>query len=207
MWRFILRENIRDCRLRIAREASPDMRAVLAQRLGTLEAELEDLVALSTPDLVRRVPALGVIADRAIRDAMRLAGAQFAHLQIFDWNSDDLVILAQRNFRAPFLQHFAAIRDDGDRLCGRALAEGGPLTVADVATDPHFAAHRDVALAEGVRALQITPLRTARGDCLGVLSIHFGNPRAFVRNDLDRMIDHATAVADRLQPFLQNACG
>jgi GAF domain-containing protein len=205
MWRFILRENIRDCRLRIARETRADARGLLAQRIAALEAELEDLVALSTPDLVRQVPALGVIAERAIRDAMRLAGAQFAHIQVFDWNSDTLVVLAQRNFRAPYLRHFAAIRSDDDVLGARSLAEHGPLTIADVATDPGFAPHREVSLAEGVRALQVTPLRTEQGHCLGMLSIHFGNPHTFTRNDLDRMIDHATGVAERMLPFLQNA--
>jgi GAF domain-containing protein len=198
MWRFILRENIREIRARIAAETASETAAeaaaALRRQLAGFEAELAELDALSTPDLVRQVPALGVIAGRAIKDAMLLADAQFSLLQVVEPVSASLVILAQRNFRAPFLRHFATI--------GGAGVPEGPRVVGDTATDPDFVRHRDASLAEGVRALQITPLRTAQGRGIGVLTVHFGTPRSFTANDLDRMADHAMAVAEHLAAFL-----
>jgi GAF domain-containing protein len=56
--------------------------------------------------------------------------------------------------------------------CGTAAHLGRPVYVTDIATDPLWAAYRDLALPHGLRACWSTPIRHAGGDVMGTFAIY-----------------------------------
>lgn len=123
------------------------------------------------------------LVEWATDEAMRLLGAQYGKLQIYDEASGALLILAQRNFRTGFLEHFAVVRAGSGSVCSRVLATGKRVAIEDVMTDPDFEPHRGAAEEADFRAVQSTPLLDGSGKLLGVLSTHFKNPRRFSDTD------------------------
>lgn len=202
MWRSILEDNIRHFReLIVARKAehNPEtLRCLLAEA----EAELDQLERASTTERTRGDAVLRIFAETAIDDAMNLTQAQFGTLQIFDETSGSLIILAQKNFRKPFLDHFAIVKPGDGSACGRASVGSRRLMIENVALDPTFELHRRVALDAGFRAVQSTPLRDGSGKLLGVLSTHFSSLRRFSVDEHAMMDRHCAFVAATLARLL-----
>jgi two-component sensor histidine kinase len=65
-----------------------------------------------------------------------------------------------------------------------ALARGERVIIPDVAQDPAYAPSLAAARVAGYRAVQSTPLLTATGGPLGMLSTHFRQPRRFAAREL-----------------------
>ncbi len=63
--------------------------------------------------------------------------------------------------------------------CGTAAWTGETVIVTDIASDPRWAAYRDLALAHGLRACWSTPIRERRsGRVLGTFAVYARTPRA-----------------------------
>jgi signal transduction histidine kinase len=118
---------------------------------------------------------VSAVLEQMLDAAMDLQGAEFGNVQLYDAELRGLVIVAQRNFQDPFLEHFALVRRERC-ACGRAADTHSRVIVEDVETDEGFAPHRNVAAAAGFRAVQSTPLIGNGGELLGMLSTHFRNP-------------------------------
>lgn len=202
MWRAILEDNIRHFRELLAAKRPEHNADTLRRLLAEAEAELEQLERASTHERARSDAILRVFAETAIDDAMRLNQAQFGNLQIFDETSGSLIILAQRNFRNPFLNHFAIVKPGDGSACGRASVDSNRLVIEDIALDPAFESHLRVAIEAGFRAVQSTPLRDGSGRLLGVLSTHFSNPRCFSVDEHAMMDRHSAFVATTLARLL-----
>ena len=135
-------------------------------------------------------PAQGHEMVHAALDAAVCAtGADMGNVQLRC--SDGLRIVAQRGFDDAFLGFFGRVTEGDDCACGRALRLGRRIVVRDVANDPIFA---DTAAGEAMakahaRAVQSTPLVSASGQLLGVLSTHYERPREVGEHELD-IIDH-----------------
>src|SRR4051812_5739436 len=56
--------------------------------------------------------------------------------------------------------------------CGTAAYLGRPVYVTDIATDPLWAAYRDLALPHGLRSCWSTPIRHADGGVMGTFAIY-----------------------------------
>jgi len=56
--------------------------------------------------------------------------------------------------------------------CGTAAYSGIPVYVTDIATDPRWAAYREVALPHGLRSCWSTPIRHADGHVMGTFAIY-----------------------------------
>src|SRR3954451_16938791 len=56
--------------------------------------------------------------------------------------------------------------------CGTAAFLGRPVYVTDIATDPLWAAYRDLALPHGLRSCWSTPIRHADGGVMGTVAIY-----------------------------------
>jgi GAF domain-containing protein len=96
--------------------------------------------------------------------------AEMGNIQVLE--SGVLRIAAQHGFERPFLDFFAAVKDD-ESACGHALQTGGRVIVEDVQTSPVFAgkpAHA-VMLKAGLRSVCSTPIRVNR-KLYGMLSVH-----------------------------------
>jgi GAF domain-containing protein len=69
--------------------------------------------------------------------------------------------------------------------CGTAAYSGRPIYVTDIATDPLWAAYRDLALPHGLRSCWSTPIRHADGHVMGTFAIYHRNSSGPIREELD----------------------
>lgn len=133
--------------------------------------------------------------------AIELSGADKGNLQLVDEPTGTLEIEAQRGFGPAFLEFFGRVRHDSASACGAALNSGTRVVVEDIATNPHFAGQQSllVLLAEGVRAVQSTPLISSSGRVQGIISTHFARVHRPSEREL-RMLDLlARQAGDYLQ--------
>lgn len=202
MWRFLLKENIRRFRDQLAAAKSDTDREMLTRLLNDAEAELFELENNSTPDVAKNDAALKLFSERSIDEAMRLDGAQFGTLQIYDQRSEGLIILAQRNFRAEFLRPFILITPGEGSLSGRCFVEGRTIIVEDVNEDPNFKGRRELARQGGFKAVQSSPLIGRSGNVIGVLSTHFADPHRFSPDEISRIERFANSVGSGLEKRL-----
>lgn len=185
----------------------------LARRLGARPADLAgwmrgegrlpERVFLAAVDVImeddaqrlRRSAALRQgSAERIARALETLARAQGPLAGRLEGGG--LLLKAQRGFGEPFLRFFADVRHETSSACATALAAGQRIVVADVASSPIFAgtASRDVLLAEGIAAVQSTPLIGPHGDVVGMLSTHYDHPGEPPDADLE-VVDRIAARA------------
>ena len=69
--------------------------------------------------------------------------------------------------------------------CGTAAYLGRPVYVTDIATDPLWAAYRDLALPHGLRSCWSTPIRHADGEVMGTFAIYHRTISGPARDELD----------------------
>jgi PAS domain S-box-containing protein len=186
----------RDITERIESEAS--LRRTEARLVAELEAtsRLHELSGrlLSATDLL---PALQDVLDNAIRTC----GADFGNIQLFNASASALEIAVHRGFRADFLDYFRSVRTDEGSACSQAMQKGGRVIIEDVRRDPSYVPHLAIAASAGYRAVASTPLVAHNGAVVGMLSVHFGAPRALPESDgklLDLYARHAADLVERL---------
>ncbi|WP_336978543.1 GAF domain-containing protein [Altererythrobacter fulvus] len=183
---------------RLKEALSSDLPAAMHAKLSRLLAEAE---AEQTQAMLAALPAdqsfadtngdLLAIADHAVIEAMRLLGAQFGSLQLYDPETETLQIVAQRNFREPQLEYFAVVRPNDNLACSRCVTERRRVIIEDVAEEPSYRPHLEVAERAGIRAVQSTPLQDSSGRLLAVLSTLFTAPRSFTQSECDALDLHA----------------
>jgi EAL domain-containing protein (putative c-di-GMP-specific phosphodiesterase class I)/GAF domain-containing protein len=78
--------------------------------------------------------------------------------------------------------------------CGTAAYHRTLVVADDLATDPRWAAFRELALGYGLRACWSTPVLAADGSVLGTFALYYGEPRAPTDPEL-RLIEDAAALA------------
>ncbi len=161
------------------------------QRMHRAAGELRDCSRLET------------LLPKVLDGALSLTGADFGNVQLLDPVSGALTIVTESGFCSEFTDYFAAV-DDDHSACGRAARNRAQTVIADVATDPAFAPHREIAAAAGFRAVQSTPLADSSGRLVGIVSTHFrcpGQPSARDLRILELFGDLAgEAVARQLGP-------
>jgi PAS domain S-box-containing protein len=145
----------------------------LKDRLGADLVAMTRLHELSTK--LQAMTDLHQVLAEILDATILLQEADFGNVQIFDLETRTLEIVAQRGFRAEFLEHFAAVKEES-AACGRALMQGQRVIIEDVAIDAAFAPHRAIAARAGFRAVQSTPLFDHGGEPLGMISTHFRQP-------------------------------
>lgn len=202
MWRFVLQENIRRYRDLLAKAESETDTDRLRQLLQATELELSEINEASTPDVARRDGALRMLAEHAVEGALKRHNAQFSSLQIHDPRREFLIILAQKNFRAPFLHHLALMKPGDGSACGRCLEEDAPAAIHDVHRDPAFEPHREAAREAGFRAVQASPVRNGSGETIAIISTYFSAPQDFSEKQLNRLVDYAGSIGAGLQRCL-----
>jgi GAF domain-containing protein len=136
----------------------------------------------------------GQLFDKALEIAMSLAAADFGNIQLVDPTKGTLRIVAHTGFNSEFLEYFAAV-DDSASACGRAAEQRAQVVIGDVAIDPGFAPHRDIAAASQFRSVQSTPLIAADGVLVGMISTHWRRPHRPLELNLELMACYADLVA------------
>ena len=162
-----------------------------------LAAELDSLAQLhrfSTSMI--EAGNLPAVLEQMLASTIQVQGADFGVVQLYDPEQGGLVIVAQRNFRASFLSHFALVRAN-DSACGRAVLYRRRVIIEDVEIDAGFVGYRHFAAEAGFRAVQSTPLISHSGELLGMLSTHFRRPHRPSDNEL-RLTDIYVRQAARM---------
>jgi hypothetical protein len=162
-------QRIVDSEVRITRTAL--LRALRRRSDGHgLDFLAEDFLALAD----------GPTLFRAILDAATgPGGGASADLQLYDRRTGVLRIAAHHGFPREFLAFFATVGASAPTACAAAVVSGAPVLVDDVTRSAIFAGRSTLEpmLAAGSRAVSSYPLRTPRGEILGVLSFHHRTPR------------------------------
>jgi PAS domain S-box-containing protein len=78
--------------------------------------------------------------------------------------------------------------------CGTAAYRKETVIVSDIAGDPLWADHRELALAHGLRACWSTPIVAGDGRVLGTFALYYGEPRRPDARDL-ALIERAAHIA------------
>jgi hypothetical protein len=133
--------------------------------------------------------------------AIGLTGADMGTLQRFDEDGDCLELVASRGFSSQALSFFGIVRRDTNSSCAAAFTRRMRVFVENLATSYLYVGTRelDVLSADGVAAVQSTPLISSSGRLWGVLSTHFRRTQlesAFDHAPLDRL---AIRIADSLE--------
>ena len=161
------------------RELSSVARA-LNQAAVTVTAELEDMRRLNELStlLVREEHKFETCYDEITKTAIAISGAHKGNLQLFDDTSRSLRIVAQQGFQEEFLKFFESVNDHAAASCGTAMSSNEQVVVDDVLTSETFVGQpaQKVLLDAEVRAVMSTPLRSSKGNLLGVISTHFSRP-------------------------------
>src|SRR5262249_37631055 len=138
--------------------------------------------------------------ETLLNDVVALHGAEYGDLQLLV--GDDLVVVAQRGFTAPFLRTFRRVSRADGCACGRALRAGRTVVVTDVTKDPDYAAFRAEAAAAGYRSVQSTPIATSRGRVLGMVSTLFANVHEPTPIELETLRRYSGVAADYLEDLI-----
>jgi GAF domain-containing protein len=141
-------------------------------------------------------------ADTLLNDVVALHGAEYGDLQLAV--GDELIIVAQRGLSASFLRTFRRVRKDDGCACGRAFRLGKTVVVADVETDPEYAAFRSDAESAGYRSVQSTPLVTRSGSVLGMVSTMFVDVHEPTPIELEMLGRYCKIGAEYLMTLLGN---
>jgi PAS domain S-box-containing protein len=122
-------------------------------------------------------PDLSSVLYEMLDAAIKLQGADFGNVQLYDEAAGTLRIVAHRSLDQEFLDYFATVDARETSACGLALRSGRRVIIDDVTTHPDFEPHRGIAASTGFRAVQATPLRDQdSGKPIGMLSTHFRKP-------------------------------
>ena len=138
---------------------------------------------------------------RVVDIAIAITHADMGTLQRFDEKADCLTIAASRGLSGKVLTFFSVVRRDNNTTCAAALTRRMRVFVEDVSTSYLFVGTRelDVLRADGIAAVQSTPLISSNGRLWGVFTTHFREPQIESEYDhapLDRL---AVQVANTLE--------
>jgi two-component sensor histidine kinase len=168
------------------RELSSVARALNQAALTVLDnqkqiaAELEDMRRLNELStlLMREENKFETCCDEITRTAIAISGADKGNLQLFDETLGSLRIVAQHGFQERYLKFFQSVDDHVAASCGTAMATNEQVIVDDVLTSKIFVDQpaQKMLLEAEVRAVISTPLRSSKGNLLGVISTHFSRP-------------------------------
>ncbi len=116
--------------------------------------------------------------ESVLEAALVVTRAPKGTLQVYDAGAESLLLVAQRGFARPFVDRFSVVRDGDQTSCREALAQHRRVVVEDMRRSPIFAGAPGMPLieAEGLRAVQSTPMLSRRGVLRGVFSTYWTEP-------------------------------
>lgn len=133
--------------------------------------------------------------------AIGMTGADMGTLQCFHENADCIELVASRGFSSQALSYFAIVRRDTNSTCAAAFTRRMRVFVENVSTSYLFVGtlELDVLSAEGVAAVQSTPLISSNSRLWGVLSTHFHEAQTESAFDYAALDRFAVQIADSLE--------
>ncbi|WP_280154458.1 ATP-binding protein [Piscinibacter sp. XHJ-5] len=167
--------RVRGASVDITRRKETD--TLLRQTQDELRQQVADLrrlheVSSRLIELPTLADQLGLLLDTACEVHQTGRGL----VSLFDPRLRRLAIEASTGFDEESLRRLCAA-GSGPLACDAAFVQGRRVVVEDIERDPDFEPLREQAQREGIRALHSTPLLSMSGDVIGVLSVHFAQPR------------------------------
>jgi PAS domain S-box-containing protein len=173
-----------------------------AKAESAIAADLRDMQVLQqlSEHLVLENDA-DVIYQELVEAAITLTAADAGTIQLFDEETQDLVLLATRGFEKQFTDHFLRVKSGSSTSCGRALANKQRTFVDfDAPEDPDGCLRRH--LEAGYLSAQSTPLLNRAGKPVGMLSTHWRShhrPTGRELRFLDLLARQAADLLERRQ--------
>ena len=165
-----------------AEEALRESQAQLAVEVQTMR----DLHDSSTRLL--GMSDLNAAFEEFLDSSMRLLGADFGNVQLYNAKHKVLELVTTRGFHPEFIEKFKFVCSDDNTACGRAARSGERIIIEDVEQDALYKPYLQDAAKADYRAVQSTPIVDRQGRLLGMLSTHFRAPHRPSEDDL-RLLD------------------
>lgn len=137
--------------------------------------------------------------DELIALAMRMDDAPMATVQLFDEVSETFSVVAQRGFEPAFLRYVWRIGPDDDFALNRAVRERRAVLIEDIEADALYRPHLEMAQMADFRAVLATPMISAAGNLVGVLSTHFKEPKRVSATHMRTLYRYMGIAADVIQ--------
>ena len=149
-------------------------------------------------EMVAKGDSRAAILHALCRMVEELATGSLSSILLLDADTNCL-----RHGAAPSLPRPYVEAIDGSAIgptagsCGTAAYRAEPVIVSDIATDPLWAAYRDLALPHRLRACWSTPILSSEGRVLGTFAIYYREPRTPTPQDQDliEQITHLASIA------------
>lgn len=120
---------------------------------------------------------LASLLEPVLEGAIKLQGADFGDIALFDPDQRTLRIVAHQGVGREFLEHFGCTDSDDASACRCPTNGGRALVIQDVREHADYAPHLKVATATGYRGVSCTQLaERGTGAPLGVLTTLFREP-------------------------------
>ena len=168
-------------------------------RLDHVLATVRRLQEVST-SLIRE-PDACTLYEEIMNVAVAIMSSDFASIQMVRPGTGDLELLGHRGFTPEAAAFWAIVPPDANCTCGKALASGQRIIVADVDACEYMAGSDDLAMYRqtGIRSVQSTPLMARDGRLLGMISRHWRVPRLPREQDLPLFDVLARQAADLIE--------
>jgi signal transduction histidine kinase/ActR/RegA family two-component response regulator len=186
----------------VARDITAQKRsaAALESLTDELAVQLADLRRLQEMSMrLATTRELQPILEDTLRTAAAIEGTPLGVLSLYDAESDRLRVGVSLGLDQEFLDALSQL-PPGGAACTECLRKRRRVVVVDVMTEPRFAAFRNQALREEVRAIHCTPLVARSGTIVGVLTTYFREPR----KPTDRESHMADLCARQAADFIEN---
>ncbi|WP_030613751.1 ANTAR domain-containing protein [Streptomyces sclerotialus] len=135
------------------------------------------------------------VISAVLHQTLTISDTPMGNVQLADRHAGGLRIEKHHGLNEEFVDYFDVVGREGTS-CALAARNVTRVTVTDVATDPVFSDEaRYKIMQAGSRSAHSTPLTTARGVCLGMVSSHHERPHQLLgpaqARALDRIGDQA----------------
>lgn len=133
--------------------------------------------------------------------AIEMDGAEKGTVQLYDPALGGLRIVGQRGFDPAFLELFEVVRLDDFSVCGRSLRHRRRVVCHDVTSDRLFHPFLTTTSANGVRAVQSTPVIGTDNRVRGVMSTHFSEVHMLTERAGKALDRFASQMADLFREY------
>ncbi len=140
---------------------------------------------------------LDAILGVGLDSTLDIMNGTIGEILLIDEDTQELSHIVHRGLSREFIE--GAPISLGEGITGSVAQSGKAMLLEDISSDPR-AAHREMIMAEGLRAFVCVPLR-ARDKVLGVLNVASRLPRKFTTNDMHLLY----AIGDQLGLAIEHA--
>jgi len=173
----------------------------LAATRDELAVQVTSLTSLH--EMATRLAAvedIGTALQAILETAVAVCDASFGSINLYDPDAEALVIKAHVGFDEEALAKVRILRPGRDPgACAKSFETGRRMSVSDTETDPCFEGIRDFARHLGIRSVHSMPIVTRGGEAVGVLSVHFKEPRMPTTSQMQLVEVCARHAADAIE--------